>query len=1085
MNEIHDGNSRVGKKEHQESDPCRAEETLRWEIEASRSIAGLAGALLAPASIDDISHLVLEYAKGLTESPFGFVGYIDPKSGHLVVPTLTRDVWEICRVKDKSHEFEDFGGLWGWVLKNRKSVLANAPADDPRSGGTPEGHITIDRFLSAPALIADRLVGQVAVANSKRDYTEDDLLFVQRLADLYALAIQRVQQEGALRERAMLLNLAHDAIIVFDTEDKIVFWNRGASEVYGRAKEDAVGKVIHELLKTRFPQPLESIEAILNENGEWEGELVQTSRDGRELIVASRWALQRNAEGKPTGILEINRDITGRKQMEQEQRKIAEQYRAIFENSALGIAQSTVEGRLISVNPEFARLFGYDSPAEVLESVSDIAREFYADPTLRDEIVRSVLREDRSLRFEIDFRRKDGSTFTANFHVRPVHGADGTVCGLQSFFEDITDQKQAQKQFERLSRRMELILDSAGEGIFGLDLNGDHTFINPAAAAMLGHEADELIGKPSHAVWHRSKPDGTRYPEEECPIYAAYKDGTVHSGTDEVFWRKDGTSFPVGYTSTPIVENGSLAGAVVVFQDITEQKIAEEALRRSEEQYQELYDSAPDMYFTLSPDGIFTSVNQTGAEHLGYRKQELIGMPFSAIVHADDLERVQEQLARVYSERIARNELDFRKIRKDGSVIWVYEHTRLILDEKGEPLELRIICRDITERKRIEEELYKAQKLESIGILAGGIAHDFNNLLTGILGNVSLAKLGRGLSSESYDIMERVEKAAVQAKRLTGQLLAFARGGSPIRKTLLLSDSIKETVSFALRGSNVQCRLSVPEDLWPVEADEGQIGQVIHNLIINAREAMPDGGMIDISAENELIGQEHAYPLKSGQYVRLSIEDHGIGIKTDELAKIFDPYFTTKQEGRGLGLAVTYSIVKRHNGHIKVDSTVGEGTAFHVYIPASETEVPEKEDETIVANSEGEESARGRKVLLMDDEQLVRNVGKDLLEYFGYKVDLAADGFEAIERYEDAREAGEPFDAVILDLTVPGGMGGKEAIRKLLEIDPHVRGIVSSGYSEDPVMSEYRKYGFKGVIGKPYSLQELAETIRSVIEEKE
>ncbi len=380
----------------------------------------------------------------------------------------------------------------------------------------------------------------------------------------------------------------------------------------------------------------------------------------------------------------------------------------------------------------------------------------------------------------------------------------------------------------------------------------------------------------------------------------------------------------------------------------------------------------------------------------------------------------------------------------------------------------------IIERERMEDELLRARKLESLGILAGGIAHDFNNLLTAILGNISLAKVYSKPEDKLTPRLETAERASLRARDLTQQLLTFSKGGMPVKKVLPIGGLIRESTGFALRGSNVRCEFRIPEDLWPVEADEGQISQVVHNLILNAQQAMPKGGIVRVSCENcTVVSKED--PGAGTMFIRITIEDHGIGIPKEHLHNIFDPYFTTKQKGSGLGLATCYSIVKKHGGNITVESESGKGTRFHVYLPASGGQIAGRnhDDELPFMGS-------GR-ILVMDDEELVREVAGEMLNRSGYEVVGVPDGKDAITLFKEAKETGKAFDAIIMDLTVPGGMGGKEAIQKLLEVDPAVKVIVSSGYSNDPIMANYMEYGFAGVVAKPYMIRTLSREVHRVI----
>jgi nitrogen-specific signal transduction histidine kinase/CheY-like chemotaxis protein len=386
-----------------------------------------------------------------------------------------------------------------------------------------------------------------------------------------------------------------------------------------------------------------------------------------------------------------------------------------------------------------------------------------------------------------------------------------------------------------------------------------------------------------------------------------------------------------------------------------------------------------------------------------------------------------------------------------------------------------IAFQDMSVRKQMEEDILRAQKLESIGVLAGGLAHDFNNLLTAILGNVSLAKL---LASPEDKISQRLtaaENASLRARDLTLQLLTFSKGGAPIKRTTSMGVLIKDSVSFASSGSNVICEFAIPDDLWVVDIDEGQMSQVIHNLIINADQAMPGGGTILVSCRNTTVSQDDGLPLKSGNYILISISDQGQGISPKYLPKIFDPYFTTKETGRGLGLAMVYSIVRNHEGHITLESKIGVGTTFKIYLPASGSRISGDN----IAESQLR-TAKG-KILVMDDEAIVRESMIEILSFAGYEVESAKEGTEAIDAYIKAKASDKPFDIVIMDLTIPGGMGGKEAIETLKEIDPEIKAIVSSGYSNDPVMANFRAYGFEGAVSKPYKVAEIVDTLYKVI----
>ncbi len=393
-----------------------------------------------------------------------------------------------------------------------------------------------------------------------------------------------------------------------------------------------------------------------------------------------------------------------------------------------------------------------------------------------------------------------------------------------------------------------------------------------------------------------------------------------------------------------------------------------------------------------------------------------------------------------------------------------------------------IVFQDITRRRQVEQEILNQEKMKILEMLAGGIAHDFNNLLVAILGNLSLAKV-KNQQENVGTHLERAEKAAKQAEKLTRQLLTFTKGGLPAKKTTSVRELVQETVSFVLRGSNVKVRFAIPENLWPARVDEVQISQVIQNLVINAQQAMPEGGLIEIIAQNSEINGDTEIPLPPGPYIKIEVKDQGCGIPSENLGRIFDPYFTTKDEGTGLGLAVVLSIIKKHQGYIRVHSTVGQGTTFEIYLPAERESAQPIPSDPLPQEISPQRTSKGR-ILVLDDEELIRETLSEMLTLLGYEVETASEGLEAVEKYKRALEQDARFDLIIMDLTIPGGMGGKETIQEILKIDPLAVAVVSSGYSSNDILSGYQAYGFQGVLKKPYRLEELVSTIEEVLKNR-
>ncbi len=505
------------------------------------------------------------------------------------------------------------------------------------------------------------------------------------------------------------------------------------------------------------------------------------------------------------------------------------------------------------------------------------------------------------------------------------------------------------------------------------------------------------------------------------------------------------------------------------------------SLQESEDKFRAIASTAADAIIVMNNRGRISYWNAAAAKMFGYTPQEILGKELHALLapsmYRDPFEKGFEHFAETGRGPAVGAAREFTALRKDGTEFPMEVSTSAV-ELAGEWHAVGIV-RDITERKKTETELLKLEKLESIGVLAGGIAHDFNNLLTVILGNISLAQLDVEEPAKLTPRLGDVEKAVLTARELTRQLLTFAKGGAPIKKTSSLREIVGQSCSFSLSGSNVKCNFSFAEDLMPSDVDAGQISQVMQNLIINAAQAMPHGGAINVACSNVVVGPGDSLPLSAGPHIKISIQDQGIGIPNENLSKIFDPYFTTKPTGSGLGLATSYSIIHKHGGFIGVESEPGAGSVFHVYLPASLKQLPVPAAETREVTMTG---GKGR-VLVMDDEEAVRKVAGQMLTVLGYEPILARDGAEALEQYRNALQAGRPVDAVIMDLTIPGGMGGKDAIGKVLEFDPQARVIVASGYSNDPVMAEFRSHGFKGVMAKPFTLNSFSKVLSRVMME--
>lgn len=621
---------------------------------------------------------------------------------------------------------------------------------------------------------------------------------------------------------------------------------------------------------------------------------------------------------------------------------------------------------------------------------------------------------------------------------------------------------------------MEKAFETTHTGITITDLSSKIIYANPAEAKMHGYDQEELIGKSSEIL-------GPSELKKRMNVETIRK--MKSRSRESINVRKDKSRFPVFLRSDVVKGRGGEPIAVVTTsEDLTERKLEQETQVKSESIHRALVETSPYGIQYSDREGKIVFSNAAHHQILRYEQGELIG---KYVWDFTDTEEARQATKEAYSKIISEEPdptVYYNKNRtKDGRLVDVFIHWNYIRDAKGEITAICSFVSDVSERKRMEEELTKTQKLESLGILAGGIAHDFNNLLTGILGNISVARKNLPPDHKADKVLRASEAACKRAASLTAQLLIFSREGEPLKETAYISDLLIESSSFALRGSNVRCRINLAQDLWPVEIDPGQINQVINNLIINADQAMPEGGVIFIDAQNVSVETETIAALAKGEYIKVTIRDQGAGIPSEYLSKVFDPFFTTKEKGSGLGLSTSYSIIKKHDGLITAESEVEKGAAFNIYLPAYSDRIPAGDD----VYKDGDLKAICKKILFMDDQEIVRELAGKMLEKFGCDFEMAVHGEQAIEIYKKALESKEPFEVVILDLTIPGGMGGKKTIEELLKIDPEVKAIVVSGYSNDPVMAGYKKYGFKGVVAKPFKVDEFGKAIHEVLKKSQ
>ena len=629
---------------------------------------------------------------------------------------------------------------------------------------------------------------------------------------------------------------------------------------------------------------------------------------------------------------------------------------------------------------------------------------------------------------------------------------------------------QTMSSLKGATRDWERTFDTVPDAVFLIDQNYGVFRLNSAASRLVDLPFTQAIGRKCYELIHGLDQAPTHCLHRETltsgRIARAEFDGMIPGRVLEI-------------TSSPLAEDsGDIVGAVLVARDITAQKEADRAIRESEERYRDIVENSIDAIFTCDRHGRHISCNQAMCEILGYGRNEIVEMGLTDMTDLDMARALQMDFDRLYDTGTPLRDVSYEIVSKGGRRIILRGNVRL-MSKGGMKMGLHGIMRDVTEQQVLEAHLQRTEKLEAIGTLAGGIAHDFNNILTAIMGHLNLAKLYTDQKDRLTKTLSEAEKAVLRAAGLTRQILTFSKGGEPVKEVIAISPLVQEAASMALgRASRCTYETIYEENLPAVEADRGQLIQVLTNLLINARQAMPDGGLIQVRAGRRNVSTaDRVGPLPEGTYVYVDVLDRGVGIPSRSIHRIFDPFYTTKQEGSGLGLATCHSILTRHGGHIEAASTPGEGTVFTFYLPAKDS-LPERLEE----RSDRFEKGHGR-ILVMDDEEPILVVVAHALKGAGYDVDTARDGAGAVALFKIAMDEQNPYRAVILDLTIPGGMGGLETIKALKAMDGAVKGIVSSGYSHDPVMSNPLKYGFSGAMQKPYKLTDLTRTLSELIQD--
>ncbi len=880
---------------------------------------------------------------------------------------------------------------------------------------------------------------------------------------------ERKRGEDALRESEKkfrtLFESANDGLFILDMKGNIVDFNHIANVRLGYTREEMLHMNISQFNEPSFAPMISDRIKHLKKYGQLVAELAHVRKDGTSMPVEIN-ARVLNLDGKEV-IFSMVRDITERKRAEQALRESEERFRLIHDQSPLGIGFLDVNGYVVECNEAVTKIIGTSKEKLIGWSMKD---------SLTNASMTSALAKAYSGStgvFEGDYTAvSSGKKIVVREIFSPLLKEDGTLRGILFMIDDITGRKLTEDLLRASQSMYKAIVENQAEFVVRYVRGGILTFVNDTLCHYLNLQRSDLIGKSYYPFIHKEDRTASIRQVEELSVKKpltviesriVLSDGSIawHKWTHNALFDKDDNI--IEYQATG--------------RDITDSRSMEEALRQSVHFIRNILDSVDEGFIVVDRNYQVITANRAYCNQVGLPVSEVVGKLYSRESEMLGIPSCEEDdecaVRRVFET--GRPYAAYRQYNdRDGNMVYIETKAFPLKDASGVVTSVVESISNITEKHELENERLKTQKLEAIGTLAGGIAHDFNNLLQGVFGYISLAKMTADRKEKSIAALEQAEKALHMSVKLTNQLLTFSKGGKPVKRLFDLLSVTENAAKFALSGSRSDYHIVADRELWQVEADDGQIGQVIQNIVLNADQAMPEGGRVEITAKNiQTTDKDVPQSLQKGNYLQIAIRDSGIGISPQYIAKIFDPYFTTKERGSGLGLATSYSIIRNHGGLIDVKSELTKGSTFTIYLPA----VAEKDKATVPKLTPTVVRVRPCKVLLMDDEQVIRDVGGEIIRELGHEVEFAVHGEDAVKKYREALESGKPFDMVILDLTIRGGMGGAETLQKLVKIDPGVKAVVSSGYYDDELLSKHQEQGFKTFLKKPYNVEDLKRII--------
>ncbi len=904
---------------------------------------------------------------------------------------------------------------------------------------------------------------------------EDELKTREQLLEELKTSRKRLEKgENLFRT---FFNATEDMILLKDEQFRHIIVNNALLKFFGKNEEDVIGKTDFELMPIAGAESCrQTDQEALASSG-----VVTTVETIDGIIYETRKFPVKLEEGR-TGVGAYIRDITSHIKKDEILLESESRFRMLFEESPVAIS-ITRQGITLLANKSYLKMYAIDDLAEIIGSTY-IAR---IAPSHRNRIADYAAKrargEEAPSSYEATVVRKDGSTFPVHIDINQINLADGPA--IVAFFHDLTERKQSEDSLRAINKQLHDIIDFLPDATFVVNSAGRVIAWNKATEELTEIKAPDMLGKgnyeyavPFHGERRPILIDLVRSPDREVEgQYTNLERGeTFLSGETFISDRKGGRLYLYGTASILKDENGDIVGAIESLRDITDRKIAEEALQDSEAQYRALIETTNTGFVILDGEGRVIDANAEYIRLSGHRDlADMVGKSVIEWTAPYERGRNAEAVARCAREGFIRNlEIDYQD--GQGNIRPVEVNATFVI-HNGKP-RIMSLCRDIRERKNLEAQLLKSQKMEAIGTLAGGIAHDFNNILMGIQGHVSLMQFDLKSDHPHWAMMKRMEDLVRSGANLTRQLLGFAQGGKYEAKPLNVNTLIEKSADmFGRTKKELSVSRQLQDDIWIVEADSGQIEQVLLNLFINASQAMPNGGDLDIRTLNVLLYDAEAkrYGLLSGRYINISVTDTGTGMDKETLARIFEPFYTTKETGKGtgLGLASAYGIIKNHGGAILAQSEPGAGSTFHIYLPA--TDMTEK---VPVIKPHGGIITGTETVLLVDDEAINIEVTRALLEGLGYTVFTASSGQEAIAMYMENKQG---IDLIIMDMIMPG-IGGGKALEAIWDIDPEAKVILSSGYSIDGEASKIMSQGCAAFIQKPFNLQALSRVIREALD---